>query len=59
MDKQKIASILEQLNGLSSVEWFKIKYLVDNSFDKKQREFEDGLKLSDSDIQKIIHELFE
>lgn len=59
MNKNKIEFILKQFDGLSSIEWAKIKYLIDNSFNKKQREFEDNLKLSDSDIQNVIRELFE
>lgn len=59
MNKNKIEFILKQFDGLSSTEWVKIKYLIDNSFNKKQREFEDNLKLSDSDIQNVIRELFE
>lgn len=58
MDKLKVLSTIEQLNGLSFLEWYKIKFVVDDLFNKKKREFEQELKLSDMDIQ-TIHEQFE
>lgn len=58
MDKNKIVSILKDLDGISFNEWFKIKYIVDTAFDKKKSEFEQELKLTDKDIQKTTHEQF-
>ncbi len=58
MDKIKILSITKQLNGLSFLEWYKIKVVIDDLFNKKKRELEQELKLSDVDIQ-TIHEQFE
>ena len=37
MDKNKIASILKELNGISYNEWFKLKYIIDTSFQKKKK----------------------
>lgn len=59
MDKNKIASILKELNGISYNEWFKLKYIIDTSFQKKKSELEQELKLTDEDIQKTTHEQFE
>ena len=58
MDKNKMASIIKELSGISYNEWFKLKCIVDTTFDKKKSEFEQELKLTDKDIQKTTHEQF-
>lgn len=48
----------EQLDGISAMEWKKLKLIVDQLFSQKTRELERELKLSAEDAEETIRQQF-
>ena len=54
-----LQAAIKAVENLSYADWIRLKLSVDLVFDRKKRELEHELKLSESDdLQKIIHEQF-
>lgn len=50
---------LNSLNGISYIEWIKVKMIIDETFKCQKSEFEKGLKLADSEkVANITRSLF-
>lgn len=58
MDRQKIEAVLEALDGISKADWKCIKSVIEGSFKKKEREIDDSISLSFSEINATNHSLF-
>ena len=59
LDNNQLMEKIKSLDGISGVDWLKIKTAIDESFKRKTKEFERQLKLScDSDVEPAIRSLF-
>lgn len=58
MDNQRMLKFCEQLDGISAMEWKKLKLIVDQLFSQKTRELERELKLSAEDAEETIRQQF-
>ncbi|MGN1133346.1 MAG: hypothetical protein ACI4RN_02710 [Oscillospiraceae bacterium] len=57
--KKEIIEKAKMLAGISLSDWKMLSFVVNESFNKKEKELERDLKLSTSEIEKFIHERFE
>jgi hypothetical protein len=55
MDNQRMLELCKSLDGMSALEWKKLRYIIDTHFHNKTRELEPQLKLSTNDVEKTIH----
>lgn len=54
MNLTKEREYIKKLKGITPLEWYKVKRIVDGYFDYKKREFEKTLILSEDDIIKKV-----
>lgn len=54
MDKVKLLKAVEGLTGLTMSEWTTLKYIVDNRFDSKQKEYMRSQMLPAEDVKRDI-----
>lgn len=55
---QELATMIQQLSGMTYKEWQKIKLIVDGCFEIKQQEFKRSLELPTEEIENVIRRQF-
>ncbi len=58
MDNQRMIELCTRLDGITAMEWRKLKFTVDQLFLQRKREFERELKLSVEDVEETIRQQF-
>ena len=55
---KKIEKILDDLDGISNLEWTKLQFQVNRYFEIKKRELEYNFKLDSKEVKEIIRSQF-
>lgn len=55
---ENILEKLKMLDGITLIEWKKLRYIIDTSFKQKESELERSLKLTFEETEKVTHQQF-
>lgn len=59
MDKKKILEVLEEVKGLTKIEWEKLRFIVDEYYSKNEKILTRNIKITNEDLlTEILIEYF-